>query len=190
MTSSIRVVALSVALCATLAVGLGFTPLADEKMSTDTPEALVDTYESLADAILAVKVTESNLVRSMLDGGYAHAKGLANQARAEIDAGKKDEAEDTLETLAAIVAQIGAEGDNAIAGVRKRLLEGGHHHNAEGEKQGIYEPGYVIVTRDAKTKLLDASKAIAQVADAPDKAQLDKAWASVDAAWSEISKSR
>ncbi len=35
------------------------------------------------------------------------------------------------------------EGDNAIAGIRKRLVEGGHHHNAAGEEQGIFEEGYV-----------------------------------------------
>ena len=189
MTSSIRSVAVSACLAAALAAGLAFAPPAQHKADTATPAALVATYASLADAILAVKATEANLVRTMLDGGYAHAQALAAQARAAIDAGKKDEAKASLEALAALVAQLGAEGDNAIAGVRKRLLDGGHHHNAEGEKQGLYEPGYVIVTRAAKTELLAASKAIAQLASAPDRAGLDKAWTSVDAAWAGISKS-
>jgi hypothetical protein len=189
MTSSIKILAVPAVLVAVLVVGLGFAP-AQEKIDTATPAALVATYGSLADAILAVKATEANLVRAMLDGGHAHAQALLAQARAAIDAGKKDEAKAHIESLAALVAQLGAEGDNAIAGVRKRLLDGGHHHNAEGEKQGIYEPGYVIVTKSAKANLLAASKAIAQVASAPDKAALDKAWASVDTAWAEISKAR
>ena len=190
MTSSIKTLAVPAALVAALVVGLGFTRPAQDKIDTATPPALVATYGSLADAILAVKATEANLVRAMLDGGHAHAKALLAQARAAIDAGKKDEAKVHIESLAALVAQLGAEGDNAVAGVRKRLLDGGHHHNAEGEKQGLYEPGYVIVTKAAKANLLAASKAIAQVASAPDKAALDKAWASVDTAWAEISKAR
>jgi hypothetical protein len=52
------------------------------------------------------------------------------------------------------------EGDNAVGGVRKRLLEGGHHFNAEGEQQGVFEPGYVIVTKEAKVQMLNASAAL------------------------------
>ncbi|HZJ72365.1 MAG TPA: hypothetical protein VFF36_15635 [Planctomycetota bacterium] len=190
MTSSIRTFSVPLAVVVALVAGFGFTRPAQDKIDTATPPALVASYNSLADAILAVKATEANLVRAMLDGGHAHAKALLAQAQAAIDAGKKDEAKLRIESLAALVAQLGAEGDNAVAGVRKRLLDGGHHHNAEGEKQGLYEPGYVIVTKTAKANLLAASKAIAQVASAPDKAALDKAWASVDSAWAEISKAR
>ena len=190
MTSPIRTFAVPLAVVVALVAGLAFTRPAQDKIDTATPAALVASYNSLADAILAVKATEANLVRAMLDGGHAHAQALLAQARAAIDAGKKDEAKARIESLAALVAQLGAEGDNAVAGVRKRLLDGGHHHNAEGEKQGLYEPGYVIVTKTAKANLLAASKAIAQVASAPDKAALDKAWASVDSAWAEISKAR
>ena len=49
--------------------------------------------------------------------------------------------------MAADVAQIGTEGDSAVAAVRKRLIEAGQHHNAAGEAQGVYDEGYVIVTR-------------------------------------------
>ena len=62
------------------------------------------------------------------------------------------------------MGQIGTEGDNAVAGVRKRLLEGGHHANAEGEAQGIYDEGYVVVTKAAKQAFLDASQALAMLA--------------------------
>ena len=37
--------------------------------------------------------------------------------------------------------------------------------NAEGEEQGVYEPGYVVVTREAKQKLLAASAALRQAKD-------------------------
>jgi len=112
----------------------------------ETPKNSVATYDSLADAILAVKRTEANFVRSLLDG---HRHGAMAYMRA------KD-----FERAAAEMALFGNEGDNAIGGVRKRLLEGGHHHNAEGEAKGIYEPGYVVVTKKAKMQALAASAAL------------------------------
>ena len=112
----------------------------------ETPRTTADTYNSLADSILAVKRTEANFVRSLLD---AHRRA-ALSAR---DAGQH-------ERVAAEMAVFANEGDNSIGGVRKRLLEGGHHHNAEGEAKGLFEPGYVIVTRQAKEQMLAASSAM------------------------------
>ena len=114
--------------------------------SQETPKSTVDTYDALADAILAVKRTEENFVRSLLDG---HRHG----AEAYMRAGD-------FRSAAAEIALFANEGDNAIGGVRKRLLEGGHHHNADGEAKGIYDPGFVIVTRKAKQQALAASAAL------------------------------
>jgi hypothetical protein len=117
-----------------------------------TPAPMVATYDSLADAILAVKATESNLVRSLLASHY-------DAAQAAVQSGNYQKA-------AAEMALFANEGDNAVGGVRKRLLEGGHHHNAEGEAKGIYEPGYVIVTREAKQKALALSAEMRSAGDA------------------------
>ncbi|MHC4971898.1 MAG: hypothetical protein ACYTG3_06170 [Planctomycetota bacterium] len=125
----------------------------------ETPKNSVAAYDSLADAILAVKRTEANFVRSLLDG---HRHGAAAYMRA------KD-----YERAAAEMALFGNEGDNAIGGVRKRLLEGGHHHNAEGEAKGIYEPGYVVVTKKAKQAALAASTALRR---ARTDAERNEAW--------------
>ena len=130
-----------------------------------TPKSMVDTYGSLADAILAVKQTEKNFVRSLLDG-HRHA------ADSYYETGQ-------FEKAAAEMALFGNEGDNAIAGVRKRLLEGGHHHNAEGEAKGIYEPGYVVVTKAVKKKCLEASAAMRA---AKDDAAREAAWDAFNAA--------
>ena len=78
-----------------------------------------------------------------------------------------------------------AEGDNAVAGVRKRLLEGGHHANSEGEAQGVYEAGYVVVNKAAKKAFLDSSQAIAMLGKAPAADKLDAEWKKVDAAWTQ-----
>lgn len=142
--------------------------------TTATPAELVDAYESLADVILGAKKSEKHLIRSILAAAYRHAEVTAMRAKAGIEAGQDVEAE--LEALAALVSQLGNEGDAAVAATRKRLLEGGHHHNAKGEEQGIYDEGFVIVTRAARKVLLDSAKRIARMAGAPDADKLAAEW--------------
>ena len=154
-----------------------------------TPADMVATYESLADAILAVKRSEANLVHAILAATHAHAQVELERARQALKAGDAQKARTSLENLAAAVGQLGTEGDNAVAAVRKRLLEGGHHHNAEGEAKGIYDEGFVVVTRAAKQAFLDASRAIAQIARAPKADLLEAEWTKVQTAWAQISKS-
>ena len=88
---------------------------------TATPKPMVDTYDSLADAILATKQTEWNLVHTILANSYRHAEGLMRQSMAAIESG--GDAKASIEALATLVAQIGNEGDASVAAVRKRLLD-------------------------------------------------------------------
>lgn len=121
-----------------------------------TPKTMVDSYSALADTVLAARRAEANLIRAVLDG---HRRA----AEAAMKAGDYGMA-------AAEISLFANEGDNAIGGIRKRLLEGGHHFNAplEGghhsnapeEKQGLYEEGYVVVTRDAKKQALEIAKTL------------------------------
>jgi hypothetical protein len=108
-----------------------------------TPPALVKAYESLATVILGARQAEADLVRALLDG---HRRAAEAKFKSGDFAG-----------AAAEMALFANEGDNAVGGVRKRLVEGGHHHNAAGEQQGVYEPGYVVVPRTAKRAALQAS---------------------------------
>ena len=140
----------------TLLAGFG---LARARAPQATPKSTVGCYSSLADAILALHTTEEEFVRSMLDAHYQAAR--ANHEHK------------LHEQAAAEMALFGNEGDNAIGGVRKKLLDGGHHHNAEGEAQGIFEPGYVLITKKAKEGLLAAATAMRS---AKDDAGRDKAW--------------
>lgn len=154
--------------------------------STATPTDLVAAYGSLADAILSVKKTEANLVRSILSTGYAHAQAQLAHARQALKTRDGAAARSSVENLAALVAQLGTEGDNAVAGIRKRLLEGGHHHNAAGEQQGVYDPGYVIVTRAAKKAFLASSRSIGKLAASPDADRLEEEWSKVQTTWNAL----
>jgi hypothetical protein len=116
-----------------------------------TPPTLVASYDGLADAILGVLAAEDALVRSVL-AYHDHAAKLA------MEAGE-------YEAAAAHMALFANEGDNAVAGIRKRLLDGGHHHHAEGEAEGEYEEGFVVVTRAAKAEILAAASALRQAGD-------------------------
>ena len=112
-------------------------------LGAETRKSFVDAYSGIADAILGAKKAEAAMVRAVLDHHYRTARNL-------YEAGKFDEA-------AAEMALFANEGDNAVGGVRKRLLDGGHHHNAEGEEKGVYEAGYVIVTKAVKKAAMNAS---------------------------------
>jgi hypothetical protein len=125
----------------------------------ESPPAMVGTYDALADAILSLKQAEADFVRSLLthhfDAGHMqHMMGHPEQAAAEM-------------------VLFANEGDNAVGGIRKRLLDGGHHHHADAEAEGIYEPGYVIVTREAKAAMLAAA---AEMRQADDEAGAKAAW--------------
>ena len=153
-----------------------------------TPAEMVATYSSLADGILALKRTEEDLVRSILAAASAHGQVELGRAQKAIAAGDAKAAQAAIEGLAADVGQIATEGDNAVAAIRKRLLDGGHHHNAAGESQGTFDEGFVIVTRAAKAKLLESSRAIGQMARAPKADGLEAEWKKVQAIVSGILK--
>jgi hypothetical protein len=148
-----------------------------------TPTEMVAAYEALADTILGANKTEVKLVQSILAATYAHAQAELVRAREALKTGDAAGARAAVENVAAAVGQIGTEGDNAVAGIRKRLLEGGHHANSAGEAQGIYDEGYVVVTKAAKQAFLDSSKAIAMLARDPKAEALDAEWKKVEAAW-------
>jgi uncharacterized transporter YbjL len=155
-------------------------------VQTSTPPELVAAYESLADSILAAKKAEWNLVHSILATTFGHAEAVYLQALAKMRANQDARAE--AEKLATLISQIANEGDAAVARVRKRLLEGGHHHNAAGEQQGIYDKGYVIVTRAAKKALLEAAGAIAKLGRAEDVTVLESRWQAVSAQYNKLTE--
>ena len=145
--------------------------------AVSTPPEMVATYGTLADAILANRKTESNLVNAILATTYAHAEATMGRVKTRLDA--KQDARPEVESLAALVAQLGNEGDAAVAAIRKRLIEAGHHHHSSAEQQGIYDEGFVVVTRVARQAFMDAAGRIGKLSVAPDKLKLETEWQAV-----------
>ena len=157
------------------------------QIESKTPEDLVSTYGSLADGILALKATEYNVVRAILTTTYLHARATHSMVKSKMSAGESARAD--VERLAALVSHLGNEGDAAVAAIRKRLLEGGHHHHAAAEQEGVYDPGFVIVTRAAKRVFLDAATEIGKLASSPQTDALDAQWSKVERQFDELMES-
>ena len=175
-----------VCFCTALAAGSAPARAAGDVSGASTPAELVASYNSLADTILAGNRTEHNLVKAILSATYKHGELALKAAKSSIKSGQG--AKGDIEKLAALVSQLGNEGDASVAGIRTRLLEGGHHHNAKGEQQGLYDEGFVIVTRAAKKTFLDAAMRIGKLAMAPDAKALDAQWDAVTRQYNEIVK--
>lgn len=188
MTSRVRVLVMAAAAAVVACVVLAAPASAQAPSQPATPAEMTATYNSIADGLLALKASEENVVKAILAAAKAHGEvqlGRATRALAANDAGG---AKAALEALAADVAQIGTEGDNSVAAIRKRLIQAGQHHNAAGEAQGVFEEGYVIVTRAAKAKLLDSSRKIAQMGAQPNAAALQAEWKAVEGVYAELMK--
>jgi len=148
-----------------------------------TPPEMVAAYDALADAILGANKAERKLVISILAATYGHAQSQLARARQALKANDAGAARAAIENVATAVGQIGTEGDNSVAGVRKRLLQGGHHANATGEAQGVFDEGYVVVTKVAKQAFLGSSRTLAMLARSPKAEALEQEWKKVEAAW-------
>ena len=167
---------------------VGLAHASHHEMNAKTPAPLVETYEALGDAILATKKAEWNLVHTILATTYQHAQGAFAKAVSNLEAGEDARAQ--IEALAELVAQLGNEGDASVAAIRKRLVEGGHHHNAKGEEQGVYEEGFVIVTREAKKQFLASAGAIGKLAAKPDAGALKAEWNKVEKQFAQLHETR
>ena len=171
------------------------TIVAAPVQAQETPKPMVDTYSALADAILGLKHAEVAFVTTLLESHYGHAQAATM---------KGDYA-----NASAQMALVANEGDNAIAGIRKRLVDGGHHHHhADGEghhhaddeghhaddegshhaddaSDSEYDTGFVIVTKAAKAEMLAASAAMRS---ASDEASAKAAWDKFAAAYAALSE--
>jgi hypothetical protein len=197
MTQSIHwrtaVVVLAVVLAAPLVASAAAAPAPAvapvQSVAPTTPKEMVAAYGGLADTILSANKAERHLVLAIVAASYGHAQAEVAHAQQALKGKPKAAdlaaARTAIDNVAAAVGQIATEGDNAVAAVRKRLLEGGHHANAEGEAQGMFEPGYVVVTKAAKKTFLESSQALAMMGRQPNAAALDLEWKKVEAAWTQ-----
>jgi hypothetical protein len=156
-------VLLGVTLAAAVAAGVG-TGFAARPMGPTTQTELVASYDQLANAILGSKNAETHLAKAICADAYRQAMDEFDLASKALAATNGQEAAIHLEQAAQAVYLISQEGDKAVAAVRNRLLEGGHHHHATAEIAAKYPLGFVVVTKEAQLALVAASKDVAKLA--------------------------
>jgi hypothetical protein len=131
-------------------------------------QRLVETYDSLADSIVALEKAEAKLVHSLLEqydaNAQAHLSAAAQAAAAGQDPAKH------LEAAAEEIGKLAVEGGRDVAAITLRLQKAGHHHHtAEGEK---FE--YVLVGPEMRKRLLDLAKQAGQLGSKATADQIQK----------------
>lgn len=132
-------------------------PVASVRADSALNTALADAYESLANTIIAVRETESGLVRAILVSHH-------DAARAELTAAKAAAADARaphLQAAATEITYLASEGDKRVQAVLQRLLKSGHHHHTDG----YTEEDYQFVDSAEKKALLDLAGKVAKLDD-------------------------
>ena len=161
-----KAVILSLIAVVGVASGLaGFTFGAGEAPIATSP-GIVKVYAEHATTLLSVKKTEELIVEEICADAFRQATHHLSLAERAVEANNAQAAMGYLESAAAAAALIANEGDKAVAAVRNRLLEGGHHHHAKAEIAEKYDPGFVIVTKVEKSKIIAQATAIGKLAAA------------------------
>lgn len=127
------------------------------RAETDTGAALAQAYEGLANTIIAVRETESALVRAILAAYH-------DAARAELDAARAaapDARAPHLQAAATEITNLAGEGDKRVQAVLQRLLKSGHHHHTDG----YTSEDYMYVDSEEKKALLDLAGKVARIDD-------------------------
>ncbi|MFN7971578.1 MAG: hypothetical protein U0166_04400 [Acidobacteriota bacterium] len=130
--------------------------------ATPDPAANLSTvYQKIADTILAANGSERAVVQAILSTERDAALAALDRA-----AEKGGSAAD-LRTAADRIGDFATEGGAAVEPIRNRLIQSGHHHNADDTgPDAVYDPGYVVVTRKAKQEILPLAKRAAKAAEA------------------------
>lgn len=113
------------------------------------------TYENLANAIIAVRETENALVLGIL--WHSHALAGENLASARDGTSRGRVAH--LEAAAREITNIANEGDSRVQAVRQRLLKAGHHHNTDTETQ----EDYIFIDSEEKARMLELATQISRL---------------------------
>jgi hypothetical protein len=115
-------------------------------------DGMAATYESLANAIIAIRETEDNLVRDILTmAADAAVEHLEMAASTEGTDRKKH-----IEMAAKEITNVAMEGDKRIQAIRQRLLKAGHHHHTDAET----EEDYMFIDSGERKGMLELAGAV------------------------------
>ena len=120
-----------------------------QSRAPSTPPEMVTAYDALADAILGANNAERKPVIALLTATYGHAQSELRARATGLEDQRRQRPRSHREPGHG-VRQLGTEGDNAVAGVRKRLSRRKAPRQRHRRGPGHYDKGYVIVTKVAK----------------------------------------
>jgi hypothetical protein len=127
-----------------------------EAIERAATETAAQTYEHLAEAIIAIEKTEDDLVKSILIGHFTSAEARLRMAMREGETRRP-----ALERAAEEIANIANEGDKRIQAVRQRLLKAGHTHNTDVETK----EDYMFINGKEKKALLALAQRVGAMKD-------------------------
>jgi len=136
---------------------IGQTTKEESKSEQKMEEVAASTYEHLATAIIEIERTEDELMKSILLGYHAAAKGHL-RAAAEAKDGKQAH----LEAAATEIANIANEGNKRIQAIRQRLAKAGHTHNTDV----VTKEDYMFVDSKEKKELVALARKVSQLGNA------------------------
>jgi hypothetical protein len=129
---------------------------AEESMK-QAKENSAETYEQLANVIIAARKTEDGLVKGII----MHAHGAANRALQQASSASGGEKRDALERAAGEITNAANEGDKSIQSVRQRLSKAGHTHNTDTETK----EDYLWIDSKEKKQLLDLAGRVSKLGE-------------------------
>jgi hypothetical protein len=127
------------------------------RAETGTAVALAEAYEGLANTIIAVRETESALVKAILVAHHDAARAQLDAARAAAPESRSKH----LQAAATEITSLASEGDKRVQAVLQRLLKSGHHHHTDG----YTSEDYMYVDSVEKKSLLDLAGRVAKIDD-------------------------
>ena len=133
---------------------------ADGPKAKPEKDPAAETYEQLANAIIAIRKTEDGLVKGIV----MHAQGSAAAALAQAASANGPAQKQALETAATEITNAANEGDKPVLAVRQRLSKAGHTHHTDAETK----EDYLWIDSKEKKQLLDLARRVSQLNNAAD----------------------
>ena len=150
-----------------LIVALAAAPARDHSESMKAAKQnTAETYEQLANAIIAIRKTEDGLVKGIV----MHNAGAADAALAQAAAASGGDKKRALERAAEEINNTANEGDRPVQAVRQRLSKAGHTHHTDADTK----EDYIWIDGKEKKRLVDLAQRVSKTGEDASREDINK----------------